>query len=212
MCSWCWGIAPVIEKLAAREDITTRIVVGGLRPGPNAQMLDDGLRSLLSDHWGKVAATTGQPFNPEGLEREGWVYDTELPAVAVTTMRHLAPHETLRFFTHLQGAFYRDAVDITAAEEYPSLIEGFDVDRDAFLAELAGEEARARAWDDFAAARELGVLGFPTVLLNIDGKNQVLSRGYASLDQFENQLTYWVTGDQPDSASAYTCSVDGADC
>ncbi|MDJ0952929.1 MAG: DsbA family protein [Acidimicrobiia bacterium] len=212
MCSWCWGISPVVERLAERSDVSVSVVVGGLRPGPGAEPLDDRLRSLLSEHWSQVAATTGQPFDHSFLDRTGWVYDTELPAIAVTTMRELAPQETLRFFTVLQGAFYRDGVDITEPAEYPALIADFPVDPDDFMRTLTSDGGRTRAWEDFATARELGALGFPTVLLRSDESIQVLSRGYAALDHFENQLAYWVEGRQPDSASEYTCSVEGADC
>ena len=127
-------------------------------------------------------------------------------------MREMNPVATLPFFNRLQEAFYRDAVDITAIDEYPALLAGFDVDPSEFGDEMQSAAGRTRAWDDFAAARELGVLGFPTVLLEVDGSTQVLSRGYASLDHFENQLAYWVEGRQPDSASTYTCTVDGATC
>lgn len=212
MCSWCWGIAPVIEKLANRSDVTTHVVVGGLRPGPGAEPLTDDLRKMLLSHWDKVAETTGQQFNPVGLDRSDWLYDTELPAIAVTTMRATAPAETVRFLSRLQRAFYQDGVDITDPTRYEQLLDGFAVDRAAFLAEMTTREAKARAWNDFATARELGVLGFPTVLLRVQGKVQVLSRGYAPLDHFENQLAYWVEGRQPDSASAYTCSIDNRIC
>lgn len=212
MCSWCWGISPVVERIAARGDVVVNVVVGGLRPGPSAEPLDDRLRTLLSEHWSKVATTTGQPFDHSSLDRTGWMYDTELPAIAVTTMRELAPQETLRFFTRLQEAFYRDGVDITEPAEYPALIADFPVDRDVFLSTLSTDEGRSRAWEDFATARELGALGFPTVLLRIDESIQVLSRGYAPLDHFENQLAYWVEERQPDSASEYTCSIEGVGC
>lgn len=206
MCSWCWGMAPVVETLSGRDDVSMRVVLGGLRPGPNAQQLDDELRRFLRAHWDKVGEVSGQPFSSRALERENWMYDTELPAIAVTTMRAYAPHQALRFFTRLQQAFYVEGTDITRMDEYPSLVAAYDVEPAGFVAELGTDTARARAWADFAEARELGVLGFPTLLLAVDGTLQVLSRGYASLDHFENQLTYWVEGKQPASASEYTCS------
>ena len=212
MCSWCWGISPVIEGIADRDDVVVTVVVGGLRPGPSAQPLDADLKTMLGEHWSKVTETTGQPFDHSFLDRTGWVYDTELPAMAVTTMREMAPQETLRFFNHLQGSFYRDGVDITDPAEYPVLIKEFPVDGEVFLKSLNSDEARTRAWEDFGRARELGALGFPTVLLRVEGSTQVLSRGYASADHFDNQLAYWVEGRQPDSASIYTCSVDGRVC
>jgi putative protein-disulfide isomerase len=205
-------MAPVIERLAARDDVDTRIVVGGLRPGPSAQALDADMRAMLARHWAKVAATTGQPFDESGLDRADWTYDTELPAIAVTTMRAMAPEATLPFFNRLQEAFYRDAVDITDIDQYPQLVAGFAIDETSFLHEITTKVGRDRAWHDFSTAREMGVRGFPTVLLKLEGSTQILSRGYAPLDHFENQLSYWVEGRQPGSASAYTCSVDDSSC
>ena len=212
MCSWCWGIAPVVERIAARDDVDTRVIVGGLRPGPSAEPLDDRMRSMLAHHWEKVAQVSGQPFDSAGLEREDWIYDTELPAIAVTTMRQHAPDETLRFFTDLQQAFYAMGVDITDLAVYPDLIDSYDIDHTAFLTELITPQARARAWEDFAAARKLGVLGFPTVMLSVDGATQVLSRGYASQQHFDDQLAYWVEGRLPASADVGTCSIDEGVC
>lgn len=212
MCSWCWGIAPVIDRLETRDDIDLRVVVGGLRPGPSAQPLDNGLRQTLAHHWQQVGAASGQPFNEKALQRNDWVYDTELPAIAVTTMRRLAANETVRFFGHLQGSFYRDGVDITDIDSYPDLLAGYAVGADDFIAEMRSDQARAHAWEDFAEARELGVLGFPTVLLRIDGKTQVLSRGYATYEHFENQLMYWVEGKQPLTANLGVCSLDDPYC
>jgi len=210
MCSWCWGFAPTIERIAARADVVTRVVVGGLRPGPSAAPLTDEMRAYLLHHWEKVAAASGQPFDETFLARENWVYDTETPAVAVTTMRHLAEPMTLSFFTRLQRAFYAEGVDITDRLVYPELISGFDVDEAKFMDEFESNAARARAWEDFAEARELGVLGFPTVLLKANESTQVLSQGYASAEHFDNQLAYWVEGRQPASADVGTCSIDGA--
>lgn len=212
MCSWCWGLAPTVAAIAARDDVDTRIVVGGLRPGSNAEPLNGSLRETLARHWEKVAAASGQPFNPQGLDRKDWVYDTELPAIAVTTMRHVAGEHTLRFFTDLQQAFYADAVDITSRSAYPQLLAPYGLDSAEFIAEMETPQARARAWSDFAEARDLGVLGFPTILLNLDGKMQVLSRGYATLEHFDDQLGYWVDGRLPTAADVGTCSIQDGIC
>lgn len=212
MCSWCWGMAPTLHKIAARADVETRVVVGGLRPGPSAEPLDDRLRAVLAHHWEKVAAVSGQPFDEAFLAKQGWVYNTELPAIAVTTMRQSLPVETLRFFTDLQKAFYADGIDITEPSSYEDLIADYRVDPAGFLAKMASPQGRARAWEDFAEARELGALSFPTLLLRVGDDTQVLSRGYASLGHLEDQLAYWLEGRLPAEANTGTCSIDGGGC
>jgi len=209
MCSWCWGLAPVMREIAERTDVDVRVVVGGLRPGPNAQRLDDRMRRELAHHWEKVATASGQRFDTAVLERQNWTYDTELPSIAVTTMRRHAPTETLRFFTHLQQAFYADAVDVTDPAQYPGLLTSYAVDHEVFVEEMLSDEARTRTWQEFGEARELGVAGFPTVLLKIDGTTQVLSRGYAGQDYFDSVLAHWMEGRQSDTADTGVCSSDG---
>ena len=98
MCSWCWGFAPVLERMQEVYDVPLRVVVGGLRPGSEAEELDDRFAGVLAHHWEQVELASGQPFDSTPLERrEGWRYDTEVPAIAVVTMRELNEPQTVRF-------------------------------------------------------------------------------------------------------------------
>jgi len=212
MCSWCWGVAPTIEHVAKRTDIRFRLVVGGMRVGDRVIQLDDEVRRSMSEGWIKVEQRSGQPFNPEFLQRERWEFNTELPAIAITTMRSLAPGHALAFFMHLQGSFFRDGVDITDRSVYPALIDGFAVDREAFMGELVSDAGRERALVDFAERRELGVDVLPTVLVGIEGAVQEIGTGYFDRGDLDDPLVYWVEGRQPLSASVGVCSPDGSEC
>ena len=107
MCSWCWGFSPVLDGIQAEfgTRLSYRLIMGGLRPSPMAQELDDHMRGYLAHHWGAVAERSGQPFNHAALDREGWVYDTEPAARAVVTVRELAPEREIEFFQAVQRAF-----------------------------------------------------------------------------------------------------------
>lgn len=205
MCSWCWGIAPTLHTLGARDDLSIRVVVGGLRPGAAAQPLDDRLRSLLAHHWEQVGLASGQRFDHSILEWEDWLYNTELPCTAIVVMRRRREADTLRFFTHIQESFFSGAIDITALESYPALLAGFDVDVDEFMMELASEKARTRAYEDFADARAMGVMSFPTLLLDVAGRKRVLARGYAPLDQIESMLEHWLGAERSGPVSGLGC-------
>jgi len=205
MCSWCWGIAPTLHALGARDELSVRVVAGGLRTGAAAQPLDDRLRSLLAHHWEQVERVSGQSFDHSILGWEGWLYNTELPCTAIVVMRRRREADTLRFFTHIQESFYSGAIDITALESYPALLAGFDVDVDEFMMELASEKARARAYEDFAEARTMGVMSFPTLLLDAAGRKRVLARGYAPLDRIESTLDHWLEVDRSDTVSGLGC-------
>lgn len=179
MCSWCWGFAPEIESLA--EDLPVEVVVGGLRPGPMAQTLDDRLAGFLRHHWEEIAERTGQPFDAGFLERrDGWVYDTEPAAIAVAQMREMSPNQTLDYFTDVQMAFYGKGDDVTDFDVLAALTDGYEVDQEVFAAALPTEEAKTRAWRDFSRSRNWGISGFPTLVGELeDGRLALLARGWA---------------------------------
>ena len=209
MCSWCWGFAPVLDQIAGHYAIPIRTVVGGLRPGPSAEVLDDRMRDFLAHHWEQVAERSGQPFDHTGLDRDGWSYDTELPARAVATMREMAPDQTLAFFTRLQRAFYAEAVDVTDPRTYPAIVAEFPVDADEFTKRLEADHSKQAAWQDFAEARKLGVAGFPSLLLRLDDDYLVVARGYLSWEQLEPALSGWLRDRYAESAAGLFCDIDG---
>lgn len=189
MCSWCWGIAPELELLTeAHPELPLRIVVGGLRPGPNAQTVGPELAGYLAHHWEEVERRSGQPFDRTLLDRHGWLYDTEPSCRAVVVMRELAPHETFRFFKRLQRAFYAEGLSVWDPEIYGELLDGFDVDRDAFLEVFGSQDSVKATWRDFSLARSWGINGFPTIVLRQGSTGQVIARGYTTASDMETAI------------------------
>jgi putative protein-disulfide isomerase len=206
MCSWCWGFAPVLERMREVYDIPIRVVVGGLRPGPEAEVLDDRLSKTLGEHWEHVAEASGQPFDHSFLDRrDGWVYDTEVPAIAVVTMRELDDSAALDFHTHLQRSFYSAGVDITDREVYPELLAGFDVDPDKFTELFGSDEMKKRAWADFAESRSKGVAGFPSLLIREGDEWGIITRGYMPAERMLPALSDWLLNRYVESGEALFC-------
>lgn len=208
MCSWCWGFAPVLQRLDARYELPIRTVVGGLRAGDQAEALDDRLRRFLAHHWEQVQQASGQPFSAAALDREGWVYDTEPACRSVVAMRSLAPARTLEWFVRIQRAFYVDGRDVVDLDTHVELSHRFEVDVGAFEEHLRSDEVRAATQTDIEEARRLGALGFPTLLFR-DGDDVVtITRGYVPYEQLEPRLTGWLEDRYGGSADGLVCTVD----
>ena len=188
MCSWCWGFAPEIEALS--DDLPVEVVVGGLRPGPMAQTLEDQMAAFLGHHWTEIAERTGQPFSTEFLERrDGWIYDTEPAAIAVTQMRERAEDHTLAYFTEIQMAFYGKGEDVTDFDVLTRLAEPHEVDIESFRVALATDEAKELAWADFNRARDWGISGFPTLVGELsDGRLALLARGWTDAETIRARI------------------------
>lgn len=188
MCSWCWGFAPEIQSLS--EDYRVDVLVGGLRPGPSAQPLEDRMAGSLREHWVEIAERTGQPFDTAFLERhDGWVYDTEPAAIAVVTMREMREAQTLEYFTTVQSAFYADGEDVTDFDVLADLAQEHSVDRTDFRARLETEDAKQSAWADFSQARNWGISGFPTLVGELTGDRlALLARGWTKADLIRSRI------------------------
>jgi putative protein-disulfide isomerase len=213
MCSWCWGFTATVERLEERFAIPFTFINGGLRPGPNGQVLDDQMRSYLRQTWERVGDVSGQPFDASILDRDdGWVYDTELPAIAIVTMRELSPDHVLALYHRLQRAFYAEATDITDPMTYESLLSDFPVDAAHFLALMAGSDMKWKAWEDFEQARAYGVTGFPALLLRAGGELATVARGFAPFDRIEQPLVEYLTTKLGETlVEGLVCAIDG-DC
>ena len=211
MCSWCWGFAPVIEKVEASFDMDLRIIIGGLRPGDRAEPID-GIRDYLAHHWTQVAEASGQPFDHAGLDRSDWMYDTLVPDTAVVTMREAAHHETRRFLDTVQRAFYAERVDVTDPDVYRDLVAGFPVDPDEFVDQIGTAEMKAAAEQDFVEAQWLGVTGFPTLLLRDGASTLPISYGYAPFETVAGRINGLIEKNYPAEAAGLVCDIDGVVC
>jgi len=211
MCSWCWGFAPIIEKVETSFDFPLRIVIGGLRPGDRAEPIDR-VRDYVLHHWSQVAAASGQPFDHAGLDRDDWMYDTLMADTAVVTMREVAPHETRRFLDTVQRAFYSQRVDVTESEVYRDLVLGFPVDPEEFVTQIRSGEMKAATERDFLEAQWLGVTGFPTLLLRDGASTLPISYGYAPFETVAGRITGLIEKNYPDDAAGLVCDLNTGVC
>jgi putative protein-disulfide isomerase len=211
MCSWCWGFAPVIEKVEASFDMDLRIIIGGLRPGDRAEPID-GIRDYLAHHWTQVAAASGQPFDHDGLNRDGWMYDTLVADTAVVTMREAAPQEVRRFLDTVQRAFYSERVDVTDPDVYRDLVAGYPVDPDEFVIQISSAEMKAATEQDFLEAQWLGVTGFPTLLLRDGASTLPISYGYAPFEMVAGRINGLIEKNHPEDAAGLACDLDSGNC
>jgi putative protein-disulfide isomerase len=172
MCSWCYGFSQEMKTIVeAMPDLEVQVVMGGLSAG-SAQ------------------------FNREALlARKNFVYDSEPVCRAVVTARLIEPSvNLLKVLGAFQRAFYIDGADTTdgaaLAEVGASALKaaGFDVDAKAFLAVWASDRAIQAARADFEQTRRLGVSGFPSAFVEVDGKIGQISAGYASAANIQQAL------------------------
>ena len=193
MCSWCWGFAPVLKAIdvAFGTVAPVSLVVGGLHTGDD-QPISDETKAYIRHHWEQVNATTGQPFSFGFFDREGFVLDTEPACRAAVTMRTLKPAATLAYYESIHHAFYVDSKDTTHADVFAELAGAVGVDGDSFAAAFAAPEVIAETQNDFRFARQLGITGFPSVVLKNESGMALLTAGYRPFEALQPAIENWL--------------------
>ncbi len=189
MCSWCWGFSPVIEAVreAYRERAKISLVLGGLRPGTTEPLSLQGREEILH-HWHQVHERSGQPFRFDHALPDGFVYDTEPACRAVATMGELDPTLIFPMFKALQSAFYAEGKDVARSEVLADLATGLGLETSRFVAAFASQAAKKRTQAHFRLAREWGVKGFPTLILQKDSGMQLITSGWQPLADIRASL------------------------
>lgn len=181
MCSWCYGFAPQMEMVRAHfEDRLEYLTFsGGLRPFTKEAM-DPAFQAKLADTYARISEVSGQPFGHTPSMVPGFIYDTEPASRAIVTMRHLMPSADYSYMMTIQRAFYALGQDITREDVLAVMAAEFDVAEADFLTAFRSDAMREATLGDFKVAQNLGIDGFPTLLIHketADGSPELIMVG-----------------------------------
>lgn len=193
MCSWCWGFAPVIGAIreTCSERMKIALMLGGLRPGTTEPMTPESREEILH-HWREVHRMTGQPFAFEGAMPEGFIYDTEPPSRAVIAVADIRPEVIFPYFKSVQEAFYAHGQNVTQPDTLADLVEQHNMERSVFLDRFNSDDIRKKTQTHFQIARQSGVRGFPTVILQSGNTGTLLTHGYRPLAELQPVIDQWL--------------------
>lgn len=189
MCSWCWGIAPEIDKLKDyfTDTLDFKLIMGGLRPG-GGESWNDRMKQFLRNHWEHVTEKSGQPFSFDLLDREEFSYDTEPPCRSVKVAQSLDPAIDLPFYHDVQYQFYVENKDPAKIGFYESICKKNDISFGEFSKRFESDTFKARVQKEFRFTQQLGVSAFPTVLLQLDQQLQLVTYGYSEFEQMKSRI------------------------
>ena len=194
MCSWCWGFAPVLKAIHDDfgDEAPISIILGGLHAYDDFPMSDD-YKADIRHHWEDVNKATGAVFDYGFFDRTGFVLDTEPACRAVVTVRQMKPAVLLPFYESISRSFYSENKDTTDLQTFKPLVEEIGLDFEEFSENFNSEELKEHTKSDFQFSQQLGVTGFPTVVVKEDEKLALLSAGYQPYINLEPAIEDWLT-------------------
>ena len=216
LCGWCYGAKPLVQ--AALAVLPVQAHGGGMMTGRNRQPVSPQLRDYVMPHDRRIAEYTGQPFGQayfEGLLRDhSAVFDSAPPIAAVLAAEAL-DGRGLQLLGRLQTAHYLEGRRIADREVLLELARDLGLAVEAFAAAL--DRVTATELDEHiktsrALLAKVGGQGFPTLVLERDGRYQLLdiSPWLGKPEAFAHWLkTSLGAGSGPQDGAFQACGLDG---
>ena len=200
MCSWCWGISPIlkqVQEFCTNNKIKFNLMLGGLRPG-GGDLWNDEFKNFLKNEWMRINTRTGQKFVFDLLEKEYFNYDTEPACRAIFIARNLLNSRndnnkaTLEFFSSVQKKFYTKGEDSTEIVFYKSICEEFDISFDEFSFYFNMSKIKDELSREIYNSKQLMVRGMPSLMLFKNGTKFDISAGYKSYESIIENIKKYI--------------------
>jgi putative protein-disulfide isomerase len=162
--------------------------MGGLAPDSDEPM-DLSMRSKLQSIWHHIEENTGTEFNHQFWKVNSPRRSTYPACRAVIAAGMLEPDSIAKMITAIQHAYYLNAKnpsDISVLVECAELI---GLDAEAFKRLITSDEINEKLSEHLNASRNLGIGGFPALLLNDGTQLTPLALGYSTLEKLEARFT-----------------------
>lgn len=163
-CGWCHGFSNSLKEFHENHpELPLKVLSGGLffnQPIGNFSHIPEANQ--------RIHQLTGAEFGPDyqSLLKDGtFIMDSKAAAIGFAALRSLAPERAYYFASAMQQKFYHDGKSLSDPETYREIAAANGLDPEAVVALMADEAFKEEALSDFTKVRELGVSGYPTLLL-----------------------------------------------
>ena len=173
MCSWCWGFRPVWERLQTRlpAEVQVQPILGGLAADSDQPMAPD-MQSRLQDTWRRIEQRIpGTRFNFAFWETGSPRRSTYPACRAVIAAGAQGPEYESGMVLAIQRAYYKQARNPSDNSTLVELAEELGLDTGRFSSDLAAHATQARLEREIAQSRALGLSGFPSLALDVNGSS-----------------------------------------
>lgn len=188
MCSWCWGMADDFDKSLQTldEQVDFDLMLGGINTH-GTQPIGDYGRRFLFRLWREVADTTGQKFGFQ-LPDE-YIHNSARTCLAIEAMRELSGTIPFGYLHSLQRRFFVYAEDITQEQLLVTQAVDFGADETLFRQIMNAPGTLERVRFQFENATLFGTQALPSLLVEQDGRLQLLAGGYVDAEMFKQIIT-----------------------
>jgi len=195
MCSWCYGFAPVLERLkrSVGESLPVTSLVGGLAPDsdePMAQSMSD----YLQQTWQRIEQQIpGTRFNFDFWTANTPRRSTYPACRAVITARLMADRAD-DMTRAIQQAYYQRASNTSDVEVLIALAATIGLDDNDFARRINSDEIELALVSELDFVRQLDVESFPSLVLCHGSNLHSIAVDYRDPEPMLEQISRLING------------------
>ncbi|NOW48910.1 putative protein-disulfide isomerase [Novosphingobium sp. SG751A] len=171
LCGWCYGAAPVLERLAGDADLAVEYLPTGLFAGRGARAMDAACAQFAWSNDEPIARMTGQPFSAayrdQVLGTPGR-FDSGPATLALTAVALTDAHRQAEALRAIQTARFVQGRDITDLAVLAETLRGLGLidaaDRLKLPDDVLLADCHARIERGQGAMRRFGANGVPAMI------------------------------------------------
>jgi putative protein-disulfide isomerase len=194
LCGWCYGFSPVISELQEeyKDRIDFEVISGGLFLGNRAGFVNDVAPHIKSGAYKSVESRTGVEFGEWFLAdvfgKGKMTLNSLPPSIALCIVREKFPDKELEFAEMLLSAVYSGGMNPIVVEEYKNYVVKIGFDFEEFSKKMKDDKYKKMAEDEFEKFRNSQFSGMPTLVLEKDSQQLLLSNGYLGYNELRDRL------------------------
>ncbi len=216
-CPWCYGFAPVMQKLRASYALPVRVLCGNLVDEPRwtSSMGAPRVRAFFQ----RLASTTGRAVGEHFFDiltpERSVVMDSSRSALLMAALRKLAPGHALEQMETFQDAFYGEGRDVLSLAVQAELCRRWGVKSESLESVTADPAMQKNAVREMAEVEE--ILGdfvvYPSLFVKNGDSLYAVARGYSPYETVAALIDRTLSGFGAESQiSGQACGLDGEGC
>ena len=172
MCSWCYAFAPSLHTLQKElpDFIRIKKIVGGLAPDTTNPMPVE-LQQKIQQTWRRIEQTVpNMQFNFDFWRINTPVRSTYPACRAVLAAKQQGVNFEDKMIGTIQTAYYQNAKNPSLESTLLECALEVGLDANRFADDLTSNEIEEKLQNEIRIARKLGVITYPSLLLEHNGR------------------------------------------
>lgn len=200
LCGWCFGFAPVIEKVDAefKEKMRMEVLSGGMVTGPRIGPIAE-MAGYIRKAAPRVTEISGQVFGDaylnDVLGSTTYISNSVPPSIALCILKESYPEKTIHFMHAIQNLMFKEGKDLNELEIYLPLAAEAGIPEKEFRKKFADPVYLTKAEQEFQIVQNWGISGFPAVVVEKDDKLYLLAQGYQPYETLSETLQKVLSGE-----------------